>query len=188
MGIRLQSGDLLAAHPALGDPNFARTVLLVVEHTPAGAFGLVLNRETGFTLDQLVPDHPALGGLVFPVLLGGPVDHTRLHFVHALPGRIRGGSELRPGLCIGGEIGELADVITQRLATGTPIDDVRIFIGYAGWGAGQLDEELATGSWIPIAGRDDWIYAPPGEDVWQRVIASALEDDEPAPPQPHESN
>lgn len=188
MTLRLASGDLLAAHPTLLNSHFEHTVLLVVEHTPAGAFGLVLNRPSGLTIDQLLPDHPTLGRLAFPVLLGGPVDHTRLHFVHALPGRIRGGSELRPGLWIGGDIDDLADVLGERLAAGTPIDDVRLYIGYAGWGAGQLDEELGSGSWIPIAGRDDWIYAPPDEEVWQHVVGSTLEDDEIPPPEPHEAN
>jgi len=188
MTLRLSPGDLLAAHPGLEDPNFARTVLLLAEHTAAGAFGLVLNRSTGLTIDQLLPDHPVLGHLPFPVLLGGPVDHSRLHFVHALPGRITGGNELRPGLWIGGELDELAAVLAERLAAGRPVDDVRVFLGYAGWGEGQLDHELATGAWIPTAGRDEWIYTEPDETVWEAVVHAALDEDQRPPPAPHEAN
>lgn len=187
MSLRLEAGDLLAAHPVLEDPNFARSVLLVCEHSASGAFGLVLNRPTDATVDQLLPEHPVLGGLEFPVLLGGPVDHSRLHFLHAVPGRIRGGSELRPGLWIGGDVDELGRYLLEQRRAGEGID-VRLFIGYAGWEEGQLDAELESGSWIPAIGRDEWIYGAPEQDVWQAVVSAAFDASDDVPPAPHEAN
>ncbi|MEZ5980495.1 MAG: YqgE/AlgH family protein [Planctomycetota bacterium] len=118
--------------------------------------------------------------------LGGPVDHGRIHFVHTVPGRIRGGSELRPGLWIGGELDDLAAVLAERAESKAPVDDVRIFLGYAGWGESQLDAELAANSWLPVSGRDDWIWCPPGQAPWRAVLKSASEGE--APPEPHEAN
>lgn len=188
MSLRLAPGDLLAAHPQLEDPNFARAVVLVCEHTEAGAFGLVLNRSTGLTLDQLLADHPTLGDQEVDVLLGGPVDHTHLHFVHCVPGRIQGGTALRPGLWFGGDVEAFGRYLAERGTGGGPVDEVRAFVGYAGWDEGQLDAELESGSWLPARGRDEWIFCAPGDQVWHDVVAHTLEGTSDEPPEPHEVN
>lgn len=186
--LRLAPGDLLAANPQLEDPNFARALVLVCEHTDAGAFGLVLNRPTGVALDQLLADHPTLGDCEVDVFLGGPVGHTHLHFVHCVPGRITGGTALRPGLWFGGEIDELGRYLAERGTRGGPVDEVRAFLGYAGWDEGQLDAELESGSWIPVRGRDEWIFCEAGDDAWRAAVESALESSGDEPPEPHEAN
>jgi len=188
MSLRLAPGDLLASHPGLEDPNFARSVILVCEHTEDGAFGLVLNRPTGVGLGQLLPDHPTLGEAEEEVRLGGPVDHARLHFVHCVPGRITGGTLLRPGLWFGGDVDELGAYLAAVRADGQDTDQVRAFVGYAGWGEGQLDAELESGSWIPALGRDEWIFCAAGDAVWHSVVDAALGTGDAEPPAPHELN
>lgn len=192
MTLRLAPGDLLAAHPGLEDPNFARALILVCEHTEEGAFGLVLNHPTGVTIDQLLPGHPTLGESELEVRLGGPVDHTRLHFLHCVPGRVTGGTLLRPGLWFGGDVDELGAYLAQERpdesGSDAGVDQVRAFVGYAGWGEGQLDAELESGSWLPALGRDEWIFCPAGDDAWRSVVDAALGASDAQPPAPHELN
>jgi putative transcriptional regulator len=169
---RLPGGALLAAWPDMLDPNFAKSVLLVCRHSADGAYGLVLNRELGLTVGRLLPEHPVLGHLSSSVWLGGPVDHQRLQFVHMLPGRIRGGLEICTGVWLGGELDALGEVLAKYERGDVAAPPVRLFLGYAGWGAGQLDGELATGSWMPGALDSSFLFGEGGEADWERFLAT----------------
>ena len=134
-------GSLLIAAPQLLDPNFRRTVVLVADHGDEGAMGVILNRPSGMTVADAAPDLEELVGPDAPIYAGGPVQPTSgvvLAEVAEADEPVFGDVVLVPGL------GELADVIDGA-------GNVRVFAGYAGWGPGQLDDEL---------GRDDWIVAP----------------------------
>lgn len=134
-------GSLLIAGPQLLDPNFRRTVVLVADHGDEGAMGVILNRPSGMTVADAAPDLEELVGPDAPIYAGGPVQPTSgvvLAEVAEADEPVFGDVVLVPGL------GELADVIDGA-------GNVRVFAGYAGWGPGQLDDEL---------GRDDWIVAP----------------------------
>ena len=134
-------GSLLIAGPQLLDPNFRRTVVLVADHGDEGAMGVILNRPSGMTVADAAPDLEPLVGAEAPIFAGGPVQPTAgvvLAEVVEADEPVFGDVVLVPGL------GELADVIDGA-------GHVRVFAGYAGWGPGQLDDEL---------GRDDWIVAP----------------------------
>ena len=140
------AGSLLIAHPNLRDPNFAKTVLFLSAHSVAdGAFGLALNRPSGRTVAEFLPDRE-LGGLAgVPVFLGGPVSTDQLIFAsfqwHPQTQRM----ECRHHLVI--------DEAEQALADETVT--VRAFVGYAGWSKGQLEAELAQRSWlVQKAGRE----------------------------------
>ena len=164
---------MLAAWPGLPDPNFERTVLLLCGHTEDGAYGLVLNRGLELTLAQLLPDHPVASQLTTTVQLGGPVEHARLQFVHMLPGRIRGGSEICTGLWLGGDLDDLAEVLLESQEGRAPRPAVRPFLGYAGWTGGQLDRELVEGSWMPAAFDARAVFEDGGEEVWEAVVERA---------------
>ncbi len=156
-------GRLLVATPVLGDPNFEWAVVLMLEHTPEGAVGLVLNRPSGTDLDEagtdwegwdLLAAHPAV------VFVGGPGSRTARHGV--APRGARGAEGFQPLL---GEIG-LANM------DGPPrgIDSVRLFAGYAGWGGGQLEGEIAEGAWFVVdADPADALTADP-ETLWEEVL------------------
>ncbi len=174
MELRAEPGCLLAAWPDLQDPNFSHSVVLVVQHTDQGAFGLVLNRPLDATVDQLLPEHPVLGSLSTRVHLGGPVDHTRMQFLHCLGEELPGGHEVVPGLWLGGELEALAAKLSGG---GADAEDgstpgVRLFVGYAGWEAGQLDKELAEGSWVPASFDPTSVFGPTGEPCWRAVVRS----------------
>lgn len=133
------AGSLLIAHPHLLDPNFSKTVLfLSANDAQEGSFGLTLNRPSGRTVADLLPDRD-LGALAtVPVFLGGPVSTDQLIFAsfHWRPQKQQ--LECQHHLVI--------DEAEQALAGGKAV--VRAFVGYAGWSKGQLEGELATRSWL----------------------------------------
>lgn len=133
-------GLMLAAHPSLRDPNFRRSVLLLTMHTAeSGAFGFVLNQPLGKTAADLLPEHDRRALLArVPVYLGGPVGQDQLGFA--------GLDWDAQGKMLRLETHLSLDDVSQRLDQGG--DRVRAYVGYSGWSAGQLEEELAQKAWL----------------------------------------
>ncbi len=181
MEVQVPAGALLAAWPGMNDPNFSRAVLLVCQHSEQGAYGLVLYRSLELTVDKLLPDHDLLGSSKTPVFLGGPVDHSRLQFVHMIPGRIPGGHEICTGLWLGGELDALAEVLTEAERGEISEPAVRLFLGYAGWSPGQLERELSEGSWLPAPLATQFVFQAEGEEAWSSIVDSQDPGSEPAP-------
>ena len=167
----VESGTLLAAWPDLMDPNFMHSVVAMCQHTEDGAYGIVVNRSTELTVRDLLTDHPVLGTLDFPVYLGGPVDHSTLQFLHRVPDDVPGGMYLDGELWLGGEI-EAAARFLQKNERELVDRSLRFFLGYSGWGAGQLEAELAAGSWLPAPASLEVVFGEPGEVTWRRVVRS----------------
>lgn len=168
--LRVEAGTLLAAFPDMLDPNFMHSVVLICQHTAQGAYGVITNRATKYTVKELLPQHPLLARSDFPVFLGGPVDNETLQFVHVVPEAIPGGVSIDGKLWLGGEL----DALGRYLASepGAAASRVRLFLGYAGWSSGQLDSELGTGSWLPAPPAPEAIFGAPGEATWRRVVRS----------------
>jgi putative transcriptional regulator len=166
----LEPGTLLISVPQMLDPNFMHTVVLVCQHAAEGAFGLVLNCKAGRTVAELLPDHPVLREVEAEVYAGGPVGLDALQFLHRVPDRIRGGTAIADGLYLGGELDELAAFLRDGPEPGR---DARLFVGYSGWGAGQLDAELVSGSWVPAPFDRELPFSTAGrEGAWRRVLRS----------------
>ena len=163
-------GTLLAAWPDLMDPNFMHSVVVICQHSAEGAYGVVVNRGTELQVHDLLPDHPVLGDLDYPVFLGGPVDHSTVQFLHTVPDAIPGGFCLDGTLWLGGELEAAARFLAADRARA--LTSVRIFLGYSGWGAGQLEAELASGSWLPAPSSLEAIFGEAGEGTWRRVVRS----------------
>jgi putative transcriptional regulator len=156
-------GQLLIAGATLPDPNFARTVVLICEHTDAGALGLILNRPGGIVVGDAAVELAVIAGDEAMIDIGGPVQPDALLVLGEFDDASYAGLPVIDSVGLMGdssEIEQLVDV-TRR---------VRVFAGYAGWGPGQLDAELA---------RDDWFVAPAGvndifdtdaEELWRRVL------------------
>jgi putative transcriptional regulator len=157
-------GQLLIAGPALADPNFWRTVVLIVEHTEEGALGLVLNRASETTAGEAVP---GLAELLDPeslLFVGGPVQPSAVVIL---------GEFEDPGdaaVIAFDEIGVLtAEPSAELLSAG--VREARAFAGHSGWGPGQLEAELESGSWIlEPARREDAFCADP-DSLWSDVLA-----------------
>ncbi|HEV2998866.1 MAG TPA: YqgE/AlgH family protein [Solirubrobacteraceae bacterium] len=157
------AGQLLLASPALLDPNFRRTVVLVGAHDPEGAMGIVLNRPSTVTIGEAVPQlEPAIDAEE-PVYVGGPVQPGAIVFLAEF---------LDPspaGLLVLGRIGFPApDTEIEELSRATARR--RVFAGYAGWGGGQLDAELDQGDWILHPAGPEDIFSELPESLWQSVL------------------
>ncbi len=140
--IKLKSGCLLIAEPFMGDPHFERSVIILCEHNLSGSFGLVLNQVSEYQLGELVVPN------IYPdikVNVGGPVDHHTLHFLHTRPDLIPNGLEVLDGLFWGGDF----EIIVKNLNLNLLLpNEIRFFVGYSGWAAGQLAKELSKNTWI----------------------------------------
>ncbi|MDD2793553.1 MAG: YqgE/AlgH family protein [Sediminibacterium sp.] len=162
--MELSQGILLLSDPFLKDPNFIRSVVLVCEHNPEGAFGLVLNRKIHFVLGDLVEQAM---GIDVPVFEGGPVQPTALHFIHRKGNLIPNSVEIARDIFWGGDF----DVALDLLRAGTlGASDIRFFVGYSGWSAGQLEDELEEKSWILAQARATIVFDAPEDHIWARSL------------------
>jgi putative transcriptional regulator len=169
--LRAGPGTMLLSAPELLDPNFMHTVVLMCQHDEEGAFGLVVNRTAEARVGDLFPDHPDLHSLQLRVREGGPVARDTLQVIHRFSGELAGstsGLDVGDGIRIGAD---LESLVQQPGAAAALEDDARFVVGYAGWGAGQLDMEIRTGSWLPLATAADLVFAEgEPEAVWRSAI------------------
>jgi len=157
---------LLLSMPQLQDPNFARTVVLLCEYGPEGAFGLVLNRPTDFPANAMVRlEPPVVGGNTMPLLIGGPVEPERGWILLSEEPAAAEFRIVRDGLYLSASVGLLREVLEA-----TPAPRARVLAGYAGWGPGQLDEELAESAWL-LADIDlDIVFDTAADAMWETAI------------------
>lgn len=158
--VDIAPGLLLISDPFLKDPNFTRTVVLLCEHQAEGSFGFVLNKLYNQKLDELMGDFE---GFDVPLYYGGPVQVDTVHFLHRCP-ELLGGTEVTDGIYWGGDFEEVTNLIK---AGSLSLGDVRFFIGYSGWGEGQLEEELKTKSWITREGTKQLVFHKKVEQIWK---------------------
>ena len=178
-----RSGSLLVANPLLPDPNFDRTVVLLIAHNEEGALGLVLNRPSRMEVAEPLPQWEHLAAEPAVLFLGGPVRHEAvICLARNEPGTPVDTSPPSDGTDVGDD-DELEDgwkEVVPGVATidldqdpGSVADrvrQVRMFAGYAGWSAGQLEAEIATGAWWTVdAEAGDAFTLEPG-DLWERVL------------------
>jgi len=159
-------GHLLIATPELRDPNFARTVVLMVDVAPDGAVGVILNRPTGVLVgDVLAPWQQRVGEP--PVLFeGGPVSTEAALAV----GLLRDAGDVPVGFhAFHGRLG-LVDLDTPRELVDDTLSGLRIFAGYAGWGAEQLDDEVAEGSWYVVPALREDVFRASVATLWSDVL------------------
>lgn len=161
--MNIKKGQLLVAEPYLGDPNFERSVILLCEYAEEGAFGLVLNQVSNLTIEEAVEDcHSEL-----PLYVGGPVEHNTLHYIHRLGDQIPNSKSLGNGIYWTGDF----EILRQLLNAGAILqNDIRFFVGYAGWGEGQLDNELKKNSWIVTNADADMVFDSTPEEFWRKVL------------------
>jgi putative transcriptional regulator len=155
-------GHLLIAGPRLLDPNFWRTVVLVGEHTEEGALGVVLNRSSETTVDEALPELALLAEEMGTVHVGGPVQPSAVvvlaDFAEA---------DDAESLVVE-SVGFLpAEIEPDTLGE---LRRARVYVGYAGWGPGQLDVELEEGSWIVEPAQPDDVFTDDPEGLWSDVL------------------
>jgi putative transcriptional regulator len=181
------AGRLLVATPVIGDPNFHRSVVLLLDHGESGALGVVINRPTDVDLDESLPGWDELAPAPSVVFVGGPVEQAGAIGL----GRLAPGTPLpepsaegaggddedaddgpwSPVLSAIGSVGPIATVdLTRDPLEVEGIDAVRVFVGYAGWGPGQLEGELAQEAWVVADARPADLWSADPEGLWERVL------------------
>jgi putative transcriptional regulator len=160
---------LLVATPDLRDPNFSRSVVLMLEHSDEGALGVVLNRPVDLRVEEVLPDWAERASAPACLFVGGPVSPSSA--IGLGRGADRGDGD--------GD-GDGIDVLFDGLGTldldledgGTPPDlaDLRIFVGYSGWSPGQLEQELEAGGWLVLDLLPDDPFTADPSQLWARVL------------------
>lgn len=164
------TGQLLIAMPAMSDPRFAQTVIFICAHTPEGAMGVVLNRPVKAPkfpeLLQQLGIEPRPPKRIIPVGTGGPVDDTRGFVLHSADWSGEGSLEVDETHLLSANL----DILRAVAAGGGP-ERARLVLGYAGWGAGQLDEEMKQNAWLNAPPDEAIIFDAAYNTKWQRALA-----------------
>lgn len=164
----VEPGTLLVAAPGLADPNFRRTVVFVIDHRESGTLGVVLNRPSEVAVVDVLPSWGKHTSRPQAVFVGGPVEQkTALCLAALRPGQ--------PAAGIAGVVGvrgpvALVDLDSNPEDLAPLLRGLRVFAGYSGWDAGQLAGEIERGDWMVMPALPDDVVAPPGVDLWGRVL------------------
>ena len=157
---------LLLSMPQMIDPNFSKTVVLLAEYGAHGAFGLVVNRRMDepamsiVTADDPLDIHPGVH-----LYTGGPVEPTRAWILTAKEDLDPEALEVTKGIYL-----SASPMIVRKTLESAPDPGVRMVVGYAGWGSGQLDVELAQGAWLMAPVETDLIFETSAEKMWETAI------------------
>ena len=161
---QLAPGKLLIAGDGLVDPNFKESVVLLIDYDQKGAFGLIVNRPTTTAIATILPDYKDRKGASQAVYFGGPVE---------TPGVM---ALLRNATATAGATPVIGDVqlvstptlLDKSVSAGAGPDRFRVYVGYAGWAAGQLERETVLGSWHIMDGDANLVFDPEPDSLWRR--------------------
>lgn len=164
------TGHLLIAMPSMMDPNFYRTVTYICEHSEHGTLGLVINRpldmDLGQVFEQLSLGSPKPELASRPVLRGGPVQLERGFVLHESNERWDSTVPVSPSINV-----TTSQDILSAMAAGTGPERAIVALGYAGWGAGQLEQEISANAWLSVPAVPQIIFDTPFEARWQEAAA-----------------
>lgn len=158
-----QKGRVLISQPGLFDQYFKRSVIVLVEHNDKGTVGFVLNSLVDINLQELMQDFPDFHAMVS---VGGPVEPNTIHFIHTVGDLIPQSVQILDGLYWGGDFDAMRDLVVRNAIS---TSQIRFFLGYSGWGEGQLGDELEENSWV-VAELDLVQIMAGGNDLWNRTV------------------
>jgi putative transcriptional regulator len=157
------AGSFLVARPTLLDPNFRRTVVLMLSHDEGGALGVVVNRPA------------KVEGAPFPVFAGGPCPSQGLIMLHGHAEWLDDPSaEEEKQVCPGVFLGDNGSAERVAGEDREPSSRYRMIVGYAGWSPGQLEGELEAGAWVVTAASGELVFDTPPEELWERLAPPRL--------------
>jgi len=159
-----ERGRLLISEPYLPDPNFERTVVLLCEHNAEGSFGFVINKPSILKVSEVMEDMLSIDNLVY---VGGPVQQDTLHFIHRNVSVVNA-VEIVSNVYWGGDFENLVTLCDTKQIAAT---DIRFFLGYSGWGPGQLENELEQDSWIVCDFvTDQLLFDTDPQNMWRKAL------------------
>jgi len=161
-----EKGKILISEPFLPDTFFNRSIVYLTEHTPQGSVGFILNKKIDLTVDGSIE---GFDGWHDNLNMGGPVAPDTIHYLHNLGNLIPKSVLVEGNIYWGGDI----DVIRALIRSGKIRESqIRFFLGYSGWSAGQLERELKENSWVIATVKSEIIMNNRGNDTWKKVLRS----------------
>ena len=165
-GKTLQAGSILLSEPFMWDENFRRTVILICRHhSIEGTSGLILNKPVKLELEDLLESFPK--GFDGKLYLGGPVGTDMIQILHTMGDKLTGSHKMCEGVYWGGDFNQLKKLIRQGEITNRHI---RFYIGYSGWDARQLQDEMKDNSWIISSARHGYIFDDDPDHLWRKIM------------------
>lgn len=166
-------GQFLVATNHLRDPNFYRTVVLMLEHSDENAMGLIINRPSSISIDAAMAELKQPTVSSDPIYSGGPVETSALFILHSSAGIGTTDSEIADGIFLTGSNDSF-----EALLNSTPNPDndcrFRIYCGYAGWGPGQLESEIDRGDWRTLPAVNEFVFEQDPYEIWE-VCTQAIQ-------------
>ncbi|HUH73845.1 MAG TPA: YqgE/AlgH family protein [Chitinophagales bacterium] len=139
---KIVAGNLLVADPFMDDPNFKKAVILITENDETGTLGLVLNKPSIFKLREVLTDFPKFDAKVY---IGGPIGLDSVNFIHSYPDLIPKSIHIIDHLYWNGDYDALKQgIIDEKILP----HNIKFFLGYSGWGIGQLEDEMKENTWV----------------------------------------
>jgi putative transcriptional regulator len=168
------TGQLLIAMPNMGDPRFERSVVYICAHDEDHAMGVIINKRLNdVVLSELLKQldiDPRDGANATPVFFGGPVQTERGAVLHTLDYQLDATIELAPDLGLTATKDALVDIAGKAPKQAPPRAFI-LTIGHAGWGPGQLEQEIAMNAWVHCAPEEAIIFEGAQSDAWSRALA-----------------
>jgi putative transcriptional regulator len=161
-----ERGKILISEPFLPDTFFNRSIVFLTDHSEEGSVGFILNKKLELKVNEAIEGFDDWNE---PLNMGGPVAPDTLHYFHTLGEKIPKSVHVFDNIFWGGDIETVKTLIAFKKITESQI---RFFLGYSGWSAGQLEKELKEDSWVIAEIRSDIIMDNRGNDTWKRVLKS----------------
>lgn len=159
-----ERGKILISEPGLQDFYFARSVVLLAEHNEEGSFGIILNKPVDIKFNDIVLDFPQFDGKVY---LGGPVSTKNLFYLHTKGDLIENSQPIGKDLFWGGNIEDVKILLDSKVLTS---ESIRFFVGYAGWTANQLNDELKIESWLVANPNYNKLISYNPKEMWKNAL------------------
>ena len=161
-----EKGKILISEPFLPDTFFNRSIVYLTDHTPEGSVGFILNKKLDLQVDATIEGFEGWNEILS---MGGPVAPDTLHYLHNLGDLIPNSVLVEGNIFWGGEIDVVRDLIKSRKIKES---NIRFFLGYSGWSAGQLERELKENSWVIAKVNSNIVLNTRGDDIWKKVLRS----------------
>lgn len=162
---QITKGTFLISSPDIDSGIFFRSVILICEHTSTGSFGLVLNKKIEIEMPEELPSLEDLANSNVDFRAGGPLQTNQMMILHSSPESPEQTLQILEDVYIGGDLQFLQDALTHKDGPA-----IRLFFGYAGWTAGQLEREFLNGMWFVCQGSKEHVFNTPCETMWQTVL------------------
>ncbi|HRW62672.1 MAG TPA: YqgE/AlgH family protein [Bacteroidales bacterium] len=158
-----EQGRILISEPLLSDTYFKRSVVLITEHSEKGSMGFVLNKPVELTVNDLLGDFPQFDANVY---IGGPVAKDTIHFIHTLGEMVPDTVHVMDNIYWGGDFDSLKELIQEGIVHPS---QVRFFLGYSGWSANQLEDEIKENAWLVTQVESSKIMSA-DKHIWKKTL------------------